>query len=43
MERDYDRRWGDDRHKERFDERGNSPDVSGTAIPCIHLQQRNTF
>lgn len=28
VERDYDRRWGDDRHRERFDERRDSPEVS---------------
>ncbi|XP_039972388.1 RNA-binding protein 5-like isoform X2 [Xiphias gladius] len=26
VERDYDRRWGDDRHRERFDERRDSPE-----------------
>ncbi|XP_059186005.1 RNA-binding protein 5-like [Centropristis striata] len=26
MERDYDRRWGDDRHRDRFDERRDSPE-----------------
>lgn len=35
MERDYDRRWGDDRQRERFDERRDSPEVSEQEYLCV--------